>query len=223
MVPTIYPTIPGNSSTFVDYGTATFDVEIDRITCEHQFHVVEMADAGILGMDFLFEQDAVIDAGRRRIFVRNKPVRIHDINAKPFHNKVVAAQTVDIRPGEGAVISGKVCTKGKAPEPYVYLEPAKMVSYKTGASLLAGVVKANRSMVGVGVYNITSQPIRIYRNTTLGVLHEFDRSVIWKDEEREKAEAEEQLKQIKSKAEMPTTSQTDPNYPRVSKVTTAEH
>ena len=52
----------------------------------------------------------------------------------------------------------------------MYLEPARMVSVNTGASVIASVVSANKPVIGVGVYNVTNQPIHIYKHTTLSVL-----------------------------------------------------
>ena len=201
--PSTYPTLAGNSSTFTEYGSAVFNIQIQGVTIQQQFRVVEMSEPGIIGIDLMYDQGVTIDVRRRRLFLSNKSVRIHDVTGKPFHSKVVAAQTVDVGPGNGVIISGQVRSKGVSNEKYVYLEPAKVVSRRTGASLLAGVVKANKSIVQVGVYNITSQPIRIYKHTTLGVLHEFDQSVMWRNDKEENNFV---------------TPETHPNYPRVSKI-----
>ena len=207
LTPSLFPTLAGNSSAFQEYGSAIFDIEIEGQPIKHRFRIVEMEEPGIIGIDLMDEQYMVLDVHRRRIFMRNTSIRIHDATGRPFCNKVTAAQTIDLAPGKGCVMSGHVKARHSTVEPHVYFEPATQVCLKTGASFLSGVVKSNKSIVQVGVYNITSQPIRIYKHTTLGVLQEFDKIVMWRNDEIENQE-------VKIKTE----DERNPDYPRVTKV-----
>ena len=123
----------GNGSLINNYGCVELWVDIQGVPILERLYICDRDSSCILGMTFLENAGAVLDIGRKRIFIRNRSVCLHDVRGKPFFSKVMAGQTVHILSGREVIIPGRVCSKRDSPKGIACLEPSLCTPRKTGA------------------------------------------------------------------------------------------
>ena len=151
-------------------GVCTLDLFMDGVRLSGEFHISECSETGILGMNILSQQNVNLNIGRRRLFIRNKAVRLFDFKGSPFVNKVTSARTVHIAPGQECITPGRMRSYNNCKSKTVTLEPASLVYKKTGALVARIALKTDAPIVPVRIFNPTDDTITVFQNTTLGLL-----------------------------------------------------
>ena len=168
--PSQFQLTTSNGSNMHINGVARLSIEIQGMPLEEDFWICDSDNTGILGILFMERASVVLDVGRKRVFIRNQSVRLHDQFGKPLQSKVVANQTVHIPPNREVIPPGKVCAGRHRDPGIVTLDPAMKVSRETGALVARVVVNANESTIPVRVFNPTDETITIHKFAVMGVL-----------------------------------------------------
>ena len=171
--PSPCPLRAGNDTRFVQYGCVTLKFHLHGLKMKHKFWVVDTPSSGILGLDFLQNQGAVIDNGRCRLTINDVRVRLYNSAGKPLHNKVVAERTIYLAPGRECIVRGRVCNHKVVSESEAVIEPAGQVFDGTGAIVAKVAVDVTTRFIPVRLYNPCDWVVTVYKNTTLGVLSEI--------------------------------------------------
>ena len=192
--PTTLSIKAGNGSDIKCYGIATVDFEFEDMNFTYDLCVVDDSVKPILGYDFLHHTgDATISPSSHTVKIRGRTLKLVDPGATRVCNKVTLEHTITISAGcemnTEAMVKGKRSVNGRTS----VMEPARTVFYKTGALLSKIVVTPDRNKVPVRLYNPHDEPIRLYKNTTLGILREVDETHVFKlpNEDRMKTEADQ--------------------------------
>ena len=150
------------------------EIDIQGVPISETFYICDSDSSCIVGMPFLEKAGAVIDVGRKRVFLKNKSVRLHDVRGKPLYSKVIASETVHVPPGREIILSGRVCSRRNNPKGIAYLEPSNCTPRNTGALIARVVVDSSASNVPVRLFNPLDTTITIHKNATMGILAEVD-------------------------------------------------
>ena len=154
------------------YGVTTLVVNIQGKRLEHEFWICEMSESGVIGMDLLRAQKAMIDLAHDKLILGDKLIRVSNSSGQRVASKVVARAAVEIPPGREAIINARVYnkrTRGKKGfQSCALIEPARGMFHRTGAVVARVIVAANQPEVPVRVFNPSERPITIYKNTVLG-------------------------------------------------------
>ncbi len=164
----------GNGSVITNYGCVELWIDIQGVPVLETFYICDSDHSCILGMTFLENAGAVIDIGRKRVFLRNRSVRLHDVKGRPFFSKVIAGRTVHVPPGREVIIPGRVCSRRDSPKGVACLEPSMCTPRKTGALIAKVVVDTSKSTVPVRLFNPLDKTITIHQNATMGILSDVE-------------------------------------------------
>ena len=158
----------GNGSTITHYGSVTMLIDIQGIPMEEQLYICDSDSSCILGMPFMEKAGVVLDIGRRKVFIKNKCVKLHDVKGKPFFSKVIAGETVHIPPGREVVLPGRIRSRRDSPKGAAWLEPSICTPRNTGALITRVVVDSRNSMVPVRMFNPLDKTVTIHNNFNHG-------------------------------------------------------
>ena len=122
-----------NGSIIHTHGIATLTIDVQGMPIQEDFWICNCDATGILGIPFMEKANVVLDIGRRRVFIKNQKIRLHDIHGKALLSKVTCDATTHVPPGREAIIPGRVCSKRKSDAKVAQLEPATCLSRNTGA------------------------------------------------------------------------------------------
>ena len=169
----------GNEQGIRISGIAYMPIKLQQIEYQAAFHVSPDVQKGILGSDFLERYDAHVQVARRKLLFNNRSIDIYDSRGLPLCHRIVADQTVFVPPGARYVIPAKVVKKGQLSDAPFLIEGARRLAATHGIMVARMVTKHHEQKLMVEVTNMTDQPQRINRNTTLGITHEVDDIQDW--------------------------------------------
>ena len=132
-----------------NFGTVRLPVRLNNVQVEHEFWVCDSMEDGILGIPFMEENNAVLDIGRRKVFVGNKAVKIHDRQGNPMCHRIVASKTVYVPPGEEMIIPGRIRGDRKSIPDLAIMKPTKLTAEFSGAMVARTCVLTDFSIVPV--------------------------------------------------------------------------
>ena len=163
----------GNESRIGFYGVANLDFEIEGMKFNYDVHVVDDSVGPILGYDFLRDTgDSHISPSEHSVTIRGKKLKLSDPRESRVSHKVNIKRTIVIGPGEEINTEARVRGKSDINGRVAVMEPSSMLFPKTGALLCKLVVIPSKNTIPVRVFNPHDEPIRIYKDTTLGILKE---------------------------------------------------
>ena len=171
------PLKAGNNTNFKQYGCITMRFQIQGLTMRHKFWVVDTINNGLLGLDFLEKEKAIIDNGKRFLVIRNTEVRVHDQQGQPFHNKVTVAKTVYLAPGQETMFWGRVHNVTVSQNDYAMIEPAQLAFQKSGALIAKTAVSTKEGLVPMRAYNPCDEVKTLYHGTTVGILTDITEAI----------------------------------------------
>ena len=162
-------------------GTVTTSLQLGPREVTAQFYVVPGISDGILGMDILAKLDLQIDTGSRRLFIDNQEISQyewipsqHNCDSAEVrlvrYGRVYAVTDATIPPNAEYTVWGRVHTTGQYDtEKWLgVVEVTEDLSTLTGLIGCCTLVEGGPTQsIPVRVYNVSDQPIRIYKRQTL--------------------------------------------------------
>ncbi len=150
-------------------GRALVNITIGNKTNRHQCIIADVANDGLLGLDFLKEHGMILDFANGKITCQGEVIVARSREGINRVCRVTVADTVTIPPSARAIIQGKA-TKPLAHgtwlvEPLSHTPGHKPVM--TGRTL----VRVCGTRLPVEVLNPTDDEITLYRHTNVGLLH----------------------------------------------------
>ena len=164
----------GKSQLIKNYGVTLINLDIQGQQIKHPFWICDVPYSGIIGMDFMEENQAKIDKANTRVYINNQSIRVFDKKGQRLNSKVTARETVVIPANSEKIIAGRVHVYNKDVAKTTaidaIMEPELCTTSKTGILIGRSVVQINNSETPVRVFNPTDLPITIYKHSTLGVM-----------------------------------------------------
>ena len=158
------------------YGTVIMKIRIDGYEVQHKFWICDTNVAGIIGMDLLRKERAVIDVGREKVYFRNRSMPLQNRDGRCRRTKVISRITVHVPPKQECILMGKMSRTagGRRDAQYLTVEPAKAALEKFGAVVCRTLIRPEQQQIPVRVYNPTNQTITIPADATVGLLAPVD-------------------------------------------------
>ena len=103
-------------------------------------------------------------------------VVIHGVKEadSPLCCRVVVDQTVTVQPGQEFILSGRLSINRKVP-PLGMIEPTPKMVHQKGILVARTLVDASgRDSVPVRILNVHHDPVILYKNTNIALLHPVD-------------------------------------------------
>ena len=100
-----------NTQSVRTYGIVTLEINLQGVRFKHDFWLCDMSESGIIGMDLLRAQKAIIDFSRDRVMFGAQFVRVSNGSGAFVKNRVVACRNVQVPPGHEAIIPCKTYQK----------------------------------------------------------------------------------------------------------------
>ena len=161
-----------DSSDVKCYSIANMTVNVQGHRITHDFWICDIGESGVIGMDLLKEQRALIDLAHDKLILGNKVIRVSNSAGQRVRSKIVSRVHTVIPPGREAIIQCKVYNKRQRNkpgfQPYALVEPPPTVFKKTGAVVARVVVSAREAEVPIRVFNPGDKDVHIRKFTTMG-------------------------------------------------------
>ena len=168
----------GSSVSFM--GKASFQISIGSEQMSHQFWVADIGPDCILGLDFLRQHECIVDAKNGSVNLGCGPAEQPEkdggdnVDNDSFSCFVAVKETTSIPPLSEIVIAGRVKQNGRNLAGKVGLfQPSEKVGVK-GLLVARSVSELRDNMVPVRIANLSSDPVTLYKNTTVGVCEDVD-------------------------------------------------
>ena len=143
--------------------------------CENSFQikavVANVRADGIIGLDFLRDNDCIIDIVSKRLVVGKKSFNVHFEGPLGCY-RVVASETVSIPPMSEMIIPGVVCVPkgGKVKSFEGIIEPIEE-KLETDFPLTARAVVNTSDIVPVRLMNVKPEVRLVHKGTSIGKIH----------------------------------------------------
>jgi predicted aspartyl protease len=143
--------------------------------CENSFQikavVANVRADGIIGLDFLKDNDCIIDIVSKRLVVGKKSFNVHFEGPLGCY-RVVASETVSIPPMSEMIIPGVVCVPkgGKVKSFEGIIEPIEE-KLETDFPLTARAVVNTSDIVPVRLMNVKPEVRLVHKGTSIGKIH----------------------------------------------------
>ena len=155
-------------------GTATIHLLIGGQQFQWEAFVAPISDDGILGYDFLYFYDCVLEA-RRGIRIAGKWTQWTVKGAPPCANKVSLKQNTTI-PAYSEWVAEGIATNHKLCSDFAVVEPASKDDFEGNFVIGRSLIDPSRTDIGIPIrlMNPSAENIELRAGTTLGYLHEVE-------------------------------------------------
>ena len=89
-------------------GRASFTIEVDDFSCQHEFWVADIGNQGILGLDFLQINQCTLDVCTNRLKIGTRVVSCRPEEDEDFCFRVCSKETVSISASNESILIGQV-------------------------------------------------------------------------------------------------------------------
>ena len=162
---------PGREELVV-YGAIDLIIYIEDIPICARFWVIDTAEPVILSLKTMQYHGFSFDLGRRKVFLRNKSVRVFDKHGRRLSTKVIAPKDYYVPPKGECVLNGRTKKLPEFTRNVVVLEPSKKIFAQSGVMIARIALSANCTDIPVRVFNPMSETMIIKKNSVMGVLME---------------------------------------------------
>ena len=126
----------------------------------------DVSEDGILGLDCLEDWKCKVDFGLREMWVDGVKIQCHSLDVSPTCCRVTLSDTVILPPFSGQVVQGLM--QDDLTNIDVILEPSARWSGPGKVLVDAAVMRPSAKTIPVRVINVSNQPVKFYKGTTVG-------------------------------------------------------
>ena len=158
-------------------GTAKLTFYIGNEQIEWEVFVASICDSGILGYDFLYHHDCVLEA-RQGLTLRGKPV---DCTIRGIPPKISLVSNVTVPAYSEVVVQGDFTdtpsSSSSSDNPFFIFEPV-LTHHENTSDIVIGrsLIDSRRSDIAIPirVMNVSDEECKLHAGMTLGYLEEVD-------------------------------------------------
>ena len=169
------PVIRDTTATLTSVNTQnvrTYGIEINLqgVRFSHDFWLCDMSQSGIIGMDMLRAQNAIIDFSRDRVVWSEIRAGVQ-WKRGVYKSRVVSCKSIKVPPGHEAIIKCKTYqnrVKRRSKRcPLSMVRPLGSALVNRGFAVACCMINTADTVIPVRVYNPSEQPLYIRRCTTV--------------------------------------------------------
>ena len=156
------------------YGIVQLQLNIQGARMQHWFFVSDINESGIIGIDLLKAQNAVIDLAHDRVLFNHKQVRVSDYKGETIQSRVLARTTLEIPPGAEYVMPCNILKRDRDKvrqcRRTLMFEPNRNTFRRSGAMVARVIVDSKCEQVPVRIFNPCECPITVRKGDPVGRL-----------------------------------------------------
>ena len=147
-------------------GNGELDLFLGGKSRKTRIWFADVNEDGILGLDCLEDWRCKVDFGRQEMWVDGVKVQCYRLDVPPVCCRVTLRDTVTLPPFSGKVVQCQM--QDDLTDIDVILEPSARWSGPGKVVVDAAVMRPSAKTIPVRVINVSDQPVKFYKGTTVG-------------------------------------------------------